>query len=57
MATQTMAEAARLINNEIVRGIAEDIITINPIFSYMPFVGYEGQAIIVNRELALGVVI
>jgi hypothetical protein len=54
MATQTLAQAALLINDEIVRGVAEDIITINPIFSFMPFVGYEGQAIMVNRELALG---
>jgi hypothetical protein len=54
MATQTLVEAARLINNEIVRGVAEDIITLNPIFSYMPFMGYDGQAIIVNREVALG---
>ena len=54
MTTQTLAQAALLINNEIVRGVAEDIITLNPIFSYMPFVGYEGQAILVNRELTLG---
>jgi len=52
--TQTMVEAKRLINNEIVAGVAEDIISLNPIFSFMPFIGYEGQAIIVNREVALG---
>jgi hypothetical protein len=49
-----LAQAALLINDEIVRGVAEDIITVNPIFSYMPFYGYEGQAIVVNRELTLG---
>jgi len=54
MATQTLVEAKRLINNEIVAGVAEDIISLNPIFSYLPFMGYEGQAIIVNREVALG---
>lgn len=54
MATQTLAEAAKLINDEIVAGVAEDIITINPWFSYLPFIGYAGQGIIVNRELALG---
>lgn len=52
--TQTLTEAARLINNEIVKGVAEDIITINPIYSYMPWMGYDGQAIVVNRELTLG---
>jgi len=54
MATQTLAMAALLINDEIVQGVALDIISINPIFSYLPFMGYEGQGIIVNRELALG---
>jgi len=54
MATQTLAEAAKLINNEIVAGVAEDIITINQMFSVLPFVGYDGQAILVNRENALG---
>ena len=54
MATQTLAEAAKLINNEIVQGVAEDIITTNPIWNAMPWTGYEGQALLVNRENALG---
>lgn len=54
MATQTLVEAAKLINNEIVQGVAEDIITTNPFFSAIPFTGYEGQAIVINRENALG---
>jgi hypothetical protein len=54
MATQTLAEAAKFINDEIVRGVAEDIISLNPMFSLIPFVGYEGQGLIVNRELTLG---
>lgn len=54
MATQTLAEAAKLINNEIVQGVAEDIITTNPIWNAIPWTGYEGQAILVNRENALG---
>jgi hypothetical protein len=54
MASQTLAEAAKLINNEIVQGVAEDIITTNPIWNVMPWIGYEGQAIMVNRENALG---
>jgi len=52
--SQSLIEAARLINNEIVQGVAEDIITLNPIYSFLPFIGYDGQAIIVNREVALG---
>jgi len=54
MATQTLAEAQKLINNEIVSGVAEDIITTSPIWQVMPWTGYEGQAMLVNRENALG---
>ena len=54
MATQTLAEAAKLIQNQVVQGVAEDIITTNPVWSVMPWTGYEGQAILVNRENALG---
>lgn len=54
MATQTLAEAAKLIRNEIVSGVVEDIITTNPIWNVLPWTGYEGQALLVNRENALG---
>lgn len=54
MPTQTLAEAAKLINDEIVQGVAEDIITTNPIYNVMPWTGYEGQGLLVNRENALG---
>lgn len=54
MATQTLAEAAKLINNQVVVGVAEDIITTNPIWNVLPWTGYEGQALLVNRENALG---
>lgn len=54
MATQTLPEAAKLINDEIVAGVAQDIIDVNPLYSVLPFVGYAGQAMVVNRENALG---
>ena len=54
MATQTLAEAAKLINNELITGVAEDIITTNPIWQVMPWTGYDGQGLIHNRENALG---
>lgn len=54
MATQTLAEAAKLINNEIVSGVAEDIFTTNPMWGFMPWQGYDGQGIIHNYENALG---
>ncbi|HHZ94908.1 MAG TPA: phage major capsid protein, partial [Flavobacteriales bacterium] len=54
MATQTLAEAQKLIQNDLISGIIEDIITTNPIWQVMPFTGYTGQAVIVNRENVLG---
>lgn len=54
MASQTLVEAAKLIQNQIAVGVAEDIITTNPVWQVMPWNSYEGQAILVNRELALG---
>ena len=54
MATQTLAQAALFIDNEIVRGVAQDFIDINPLFDVLPFAGYEGQGFVVNRELTIG---
>ncbi|GAB6036138.1 hypothetical protein JCM15519_06970 [Fundidesulfovibrio butyratiphilus] len=54
MASQTLVEAKKLINNQIVVGVVEDIISINPLYGLLPFTGYDGQAILVNRENALG---
>jgi len=54
MATQTLAQAGLLINDEIVSGVVEDFISVNPLFDVLPFTGYEGQGLIVNRELTLG---
>jgi len=54
MASQTLAEAKKFINDDIVAGIVEDIITINPLFDVLPFDGYAGQGIILNREETLG---
>ena len=53
MAT-TLAEAAKLIDNELVAGIAEDIITTNPSWQAVPWLGFDGQAVVYNRENALG---
>jgi len=50
MATQTLAVAANYINDEIVKGVAEDIITVNPFNSILPYTSYTGQGTISNRE-------
>tara|TARA_R100000544_G_scaffold20565_1_gene10019 strand:- start:24558 stop:25505 length:948 start_codon:yes stop_codon:yes gene_type:complete len=54
MTTQTLAEAKKFINNQIVAGIVEDVITTNPIWQVIPWTPYTGQAILVNRENVLG---
>lgn len=54
MATQTLAEASKLINNDIVAGIAEEIISLNPFFDLIPYTTFSGQAFIVNYEDTLG---
>jgi len=54
MASQTLVQAKLFINNEIVSGVAQDIITVNPIYNVLPFDGYDGQAVLVNREVTLG---
>ena len=54
MASQTLVQAKKFITDDIVSGIVQDIIDINPIYASIPFTGYMGQAILTNRELALG---
>ena len=54
MTTQTLAEAQKLIQNDLISGIVEDIITTSPIWQAMPWTPYTGQAILVNREETLG---
>lgn len=54
MASQTLVQAKLFINNQIVQGVAEDIISVNPIYNVLPFTPYDGQAILINREVTLG---
>src|SRR5690349_5124078 len=54
MATQTLAELANFCHDDLQKGVAVDIVTVNPIFSYVPFQGYKGTGITVNREATLG---
>jgi len=54
MATQTLAEAKKLINNDLISGVAEDIFTTSPSWAVIPWTSYEGQGLIHNRENALG---
>ena len=54
MSTITLAEVKKLTQDDLVIGVAEDIITVNPIWSVMPFTPFKGNSLSVNRENALG---
>lgn len=54
MSTQTLAELAKFVQSDLVGGVAEDIITVDPIFSFVPMQSFAGDAVVVNRENALG---
>lgn len=56
MATVTLAESAKLAQDELVAGVIENIITVNRMFEILPFDGIEGNALAYNRENALGAV-
>jgi len=54
MPTVTLAESAKLAQDELVAGVIENIITVNRMFEILPFDGIEGNALAYNRENALG---
>lgn len=54
MASVTLAESAKLAQNELVAGVIENVITVNQMFELLPFDGIEGNALAYNRENALG---
>lgn len=57
MASVTLAESAKLAQDELVAGVIENIITVNRMFDVLPFDGIEGNALAYNRENALGEVV
>jgi hypothetical protein len=54
MASTTLVQAQLGIQNTIVAGVAQDIISIDPMYNLLPFIPYSGQAVLVNRESVLG---
>lgn len=54
MASVTLAESAKLAQDELIAGVIENIITVNRMFEVLPFDGIEGNALAYNRENALG---
>lgn len=56
MASVTLAESAKLAQDDFVAGIIENVITVNRMFEVLPFDGIDGNALAYNRENALGAV-
>lgn len=54
MATVTLAESAKLAQDQLVAGLIESIVDINPVYDIMPFTEIDGNALAYNRELVLG---
>lgn len=54
MASVTLAESAKLAQDELVAGVIENVITVNHFFEVFPFDAIDGNALTYNRENALG---
>lgn len=54
MASVTLAESAKLAQDELVAGVIENVITVNQMFEVLPFDGINGNALAYNRENVLG---
>jgi hypothetical protein len=53
MASVTLAESAKLAQDELVAGVIESIVTVNRFFEVLPFDGINGNALKYNREALL----
>lgn len=54
MPSVTLAESAKLAQDDLVAGVIENIITVNQFFELLPFDGIDGNALAYNRENVLG---
>ena len=54
MSSVTLAESAKLAQDELVAGVIESIVTVNRMFEILLFDGIDGNALKYNREGALG---
>jgi len=54
MASVTLAESAKLAQDQLTSGLIESIITVNHMYQLLPFEGIDGNALAYNRENALG---
>lgn len=50
MASVTLSESAKLAQDDLVAGVIENVITVNPFYDILPFDGIEGNSLAYNRE-------
>lgn len=54
MSTVTLAESAKLTQDDLVAGVIENIITVNQMYEMVPFRGITGNSLAYNRENVIG---
>ena len=54
MASVTLAESAKLSQDQLIQGVIENVVTVNNFYEILPFSGIEGNALAYNRENVLG---
>lgn len=54
MPSVTLAESAKLTQDLLLQGVIENVVTVNPMYEFLPFMEIEGNALAYNRENALG---
>ena len=54
MSSMTAVEFVKRTRDQLIAGIVEDIYTTNPLYNFIPWIGYVGSGISVNREDTLG---
>lgn len=54
MASVTLVESAKLSQNQLVAGVIENVYTVDELYRIFPFDDIEGNALVYNRENALG---
>jgi hypothetical protein len=54
MSSVTLAESAKLCQDELIAGVIENVITVNRMYQVLPFAGIGGNALAYNRENVLG---
>lgn len=54
MPTVTLAESAKLTQDQLVAGLIETIVSVNPLYERLPFTEIEGNSLAYNRENVLG---